>query len=123
MGNKIDEMLNDTIAKEINAISLLESGSEAKSSAVDDLTKLYELKLEEAKIEQAKSESNVREKQVKSQTLAQWGGVAAQVACTIFGIIAYDVWNRRGLKFEETGVVGSSITRNLFSRMIPRIKG
>lgn len=122
MDNKINKLLDETIEKEIRSLASLENGSEQKSSAVDDLKKLYELKLEKTKIEQAKSESMNREKQAKSQFWVQVGGIAAQVGVGIAGFIAYDIWNRRCLNFETNGVIGSPTTRNLLSRMIPRIK-
>lgn len=43
-----------------------------------------------------------------------------QVGIAVGGWICYDVWHRRGLKFEETGIVTSHWTRNLMSRMIPK---
>lgn len=43
----IDELLNEEIADEIKALSELEAGSNEKSAAIEDLTKLYKLRIEE----------------------------------------------------------------------------
>ena len=45
----IEELLGEEIAAEIEAISELEPGSKEKSTAIDDLTKLYKLRIEENK--------------------------------------------------------------------------
>lgn len=51
MGENIKELLNEEIAAEIQAISSLDSGSEKKSKAIEDLAKLYRLRIEESKNE------------------------------------------------------------------------
>ena len=40
----IEELLNEEIAAQIEALSDLQSGSKEKSTAIDDLTKLYKLR-------------------------------------------------------------------------------
>ena len=39
----VDELLSEEIAVQIKALSDLQSGSKEKSTAIDDLTKLYKL--------------------------------------------------------------------------------
>lgn len=51
MGENIKELLNEEIAAEIQAISSLDSGSEKKSKAIEDLAKLYRLRIEESRNE------------------------------------------------------------------------
>ena len=51
MSENIKELLNEEIAAEIQAISSLNSGSEEKSKAIEDLAKLYRLRIEETKSE------------------------------------------------------------------------
>ena len=45
----IEELLNEEIAAQIEALSDLQSGTKEKSTAIDDLTKLYKLRIEENK--------------------------------------------------------------------------
>ena len=40
----IDELLSEEIAAQIKALSDLQSGTKEKSTAIDDLTKLYKLR-------------------------------------------------------------------------------
>ena len=46
MGENIKELLNEEIAAEIQAISSLDSGSEKKSKAIEELAKLYRVRIE-----------------------------------------------------------------------------
>lgn len=124
MKDKAQKLLDEVIVEEIQNLSNLDSGSSEKSSAVEDLTNLYKLKIEEAKIEQSKVERSedmdLKQTQLKSQAFERWLNIGVQVGLAIGGWIAYDVWNRRGLRFEETGTITSHMNRNLFSRMLPR---
>lgn len=79
MGENIKELLNEEIAAEILAISSLDSGSEEKSKAIEDLAKLYRLRIEETKSEldaedkrsrrTLESEASVRENEIKKSQL------------------------------------------------------
>ena len=79
MGENIKDLLNDEIAAEIQAISSLDSGSEEKSKAIEDLAKLYRLRIEEIKGEldagdkrsrrALESEARVRENEIKKSQL------------------------------------------------------
>ena len=79
MSENIKELLNEEIAAEIQAISSLDSGSEEKSKAIEDLAKLYRLRIEETKSEldaedkrsrrTLESDANVRENEIKKSQL------------------------------------------------------
>ena len=79
MDENIKDLLNEEIAAEIQAISSLDSGSEEKSKAIEDLAKLYLLRIEETKSEldaedkrsrrTLESEANVRENEIKKSQL------------------------------------------------------
>ena len=79
MSENIKELLNEEIAAEIQAISSLDTGSEEKSKAIEDLAKLYRLRIEETKSEldaedkrsrrTLESEANVRENEIKKSQL------------------------------------------------------
>lgn len=79
MGENIKELLSEEIAAEFQAISSLDSGSEEKSKAIEDLAKLYRLRIEETKSEldaedkrsrrTLESEASVRENEIKKSQL------------------------------------------------------
>ena len=116
MKDEIQRALDDMIAEEIANVSELDSGSEEKTKAVNDLTKLYNLKIEEARMEQIKLE---KRQELKTKAKDRWINVGMQVGLALVSVISYDIWYRRGLRFEIDNTVGSPMTRNLISRMLP----
>ena len=65
-------------------------------------------------------ELELRKAQLDEQKLDRWVNLGMQVGLAMLSIVAYDIWNRRGLKFEETGTITSPMTRNLLSKMLPK---
>lgn len=133
--DEIRDLLGEEIKDEIQEISSLEAGSEAKSKAIEDVAKLYRLRIEEIKAETEKEDAQERAKlermkrddailseelQCENQKIDRWVNVGLQAGLMIGGWIVYDIWQRRGLKFEENGVVTSPWTRNLMSKMFPK---
>lgn len=138
----INKLLGEEIKKEISNLSNLEDGSEEKSKAIEDLAKLYRLRIEEIKaqterdgqrdnailekdkyklaLETADVEKEEKLTQRKAANLDRIINVGLQVGLTVGGWLAYDIWHRRGLKFEETGTITSPWTRNLVSKMTPK---
>ena len=51
MNDEIKDLLGEEIKTEIRDLSTLEPGSKEKSTAIDDLAKLYRLRIEETKNE------------------------------------------------------------------------
>lgn len=129
--DKNKKLLSEKIKEGFESLSSMQNGSEEKSKAVDDVTKLYKLKIEEekteaevqklkieeAKLEAEREEKKTQQKEVFYNTLINAG---VQIGLAIGGWFAYDVWHKRGLKFEETGTITSPETRNLISRMLPK---
>lgn len=123
MDKTIQIMIDDVIKEEIGNLSTLDAGSKEKTAAVEDLKKLCEIRMEEAKIEQAKCEKqdelDAKWAQIDQSKLDRWINVGLQIGLTAASLIAYDVWFKRGLRFEETGTIRTPMTRNLLSRMLP----
>ena len=78
----------------------------ARQIEVESDDRLHELELKKAQLDE--------------QKLDKWVNLGMQVGLSMLSIVAYDVWNRRGLKFEETGTITSPMTRNLLSKMLPK---
>ena len=115
--DEIKVMLDEEIKAEIEKLNTLDAGSDEKSKAVEDLTKLYKLKIEEQKAAMEQAEQLARRKEVNADRIINIG---LQVGLAVGGWIVYDVWHRRGLKFEEEGTITSPWTRNLMSKMFPK---
>ena len=115
--DKVQELLDERIEKEIQNLPNLEAGTKERSAAVEDLSNLYKLRIEEAKIER---EREIKYAQLGAQTKDRVANVLTQFGVAAIGVIAYNAWFRDGLKFEQTGLVRSPWVKNLISRMVPR---
>lgn len=133
MDEEIKNLLGEEIKKEIEDLSALEPGSKEKSAAIEDLSKLYRLKIEEGKNELTYMEkcdqviTTNREYEDKKVQLVEEAkdrcfrlGIAA--AEIILPLVFYAAWMKRGLKFEETGTYTSTTFRGLFNRFKPTKK-
>lgn len=132
---EIKDLLSEEIETEIEKLSSFADGSEEKNRAIKDLSVLHSLRINEIKVEtERETEKNRydldllsraddisnKEAQRKSDRVNLIVNIGVQVGLAIGGWIVYDIWNRRGLKFEETGTVTSPWTRNLISKMTPK---
>ncbi len=135
--NSIKDLLSEEIAEEIQALSTLEAGSKEKSTAIEDLTKLYKLRIEENKSEWEadekynrrvmEDEANTRDDELKQVQIAEQVkdryfrlGIAA--AELMIPLMFYGIWMKKGFKFEETGTYTSTTFRGLFNRFKPTKK-
>ena len=129
--------LSEEIAEEIQALSTLVAGSKEKSTAIDDLTKLYKLSIEESRSEWEadekynrrvmEDEANTRDDELKQTQIAEQVkdryfrlGIAA--AELMIPLMFYGIWMKKGFKFEETGTYTSTTFRGLFNRFRPTKK-
>ncbi len=133
----VKELLEKEIATEIQSLSKLEAGSEKKSSAVDDLAKLYRLRIDENKSNwdadekygrrEMEGEANDKDNQMKQKQLEEQvkdryfkAGIAA--AELMLPLIFYGIWMRKGFKFEESGTYTSKTFTGLINRFRPTKK-
>ena len=98
---EIRKLLEEQIKTDILKLSTLEAGSKDKMTAIDDLTKLYRLRIEE----ESRKDRFLR--------------IGVDVAGIILPLIFYGIWLRRGFKFEETGTFTSTTFRSLFNKFRP----
>lgn len=145
MEKNIRDSLNEAIGNELDLLAN-EKTAEERSKTIENLVKLHRLRIDEAKTEleaknsdadqklkkdqmtldqrykelQMDNDREVKELQLDAQAKDRWFNIAMQLGIAIGGWIMYDVWNRRGLRFEETGSITSTMNRNLFSRLLPK---
>lgn len=137
MDEEIKNLLGEEIVSEIQDLSTLEPGSEEKSSAIEDLAKLYRLRIEETKNEwdfdekynrrimeddDHKSEEQLKKSQLEEQVKDRYFRLGIEAASIILPMMFYAIWMKRGFKFEETGTYTSTTFRGLFNRFKPTKK-
>lgn len=130
MDEEIKEMLGEEIKAGLSDLSSLETGSKEKSEAIDDLVKLYKLKIEESKAEmdylkeideQERSDQTKRE-QLSEQVKDRYFKLGIAAAELVLPLMFYAVWMKRGFQFEKEGIYTSTTFRGLFNRFRPTKK-
>jgi hypothetical protein len=110
--SKIPELLDEQIESHI--LSLDVCTGDDYDQTMEELIKLHKLRQEEAKIRQEDEKiSNDR----RDRTINRVVNTATAIGTTIGGWFMYDIWQRRGLKFELENVVSSPWLKNLMSNM------
>lgn len=130
MDEEIRKLLEEEIKAEIRDLSTLEPGSKEKSTAIEDLAKLYKLRIEETKNEwdfsekydARESEKQLKKDQLEEQVRDRYFRLGVEAAGIILPLIFYAIWMKRGFKFEETGTYTSTTFRGLFNRFKPTKK-
>ena len=107
MSKRVEEAFEEATLKSLESIETLEVGSEERSRATNDAVALYKANVDRQK--------NTEDRWFKVAT------IATQLAIAVGGWILYDKWSARGMQFEEKGTVSSMWTRNLNSKMTPKI--
>jgi hypothetical protein len=130
MNEEIKDLLGEVIKSEIRDLYSLPSGSKEKSSAIEDLVKLYKLRIEETKNEWGfnekynahESDKQFKKAQLEEQVKDRYFRLGVEAAGIILPLIFYGIWMRKGFKFEETGTFTSTTFRGLFNRFRPTKK-
>jgi hypothetical protein len=126
----IRDLLEEEIKTEIRNLSTLEAGSKEKSTAIEDLAKLYRLRIEETrnewdfneKYESRNGDMRLKKDQLEEQVKDRYFRLGVEAASIILPLIFYAAWMKRGFRFEETGTYTSTTFRNLFNRFKPTKK-
>lgn len=141
--DNITKLLEEEIEEQINNLSSIPDPKQ-KSMAVEDLTKLYKLRIEQAKNEAELTEKQARremesrqikldsEAKERSENLEEirlsemvrdrYFRTGIAVLEIVLPLMFYGVWMRRGFKFEKDGTYTSKTFMNLFNRFKPTRK-
>ncbi len=130
MDEEIRDLLGEVIKTEIRNLSTLDAGSKEKSIAIEDLAKLYRLRIEETrnewdffeKYKSRDSDMQFKKNQLEEQVKDRYFRLGVEAAGIILPLIFYGIWMRKGFKFEETGTFTSTTFRGLFNRFRPTKK-
>lgn len=130
MDEEIKEMLGEEIKAGLSDLSSLETGSKEKSEAIDDLVKLYKLKIEESKaemdyskeIDEHERSDQAKREQLSEQVKDRYFKLGIAAAELVLPLMFYAVWMKRGFQFEKDGTYTSTTFRGLFNRFRPTKK-
>ncbi len=137
MNEDILVMLDNEMKSILDGLGSLPLGSKDYSDAVEDLAKLYKLRIEDSKAameynkeidnEQFRRDQMEKEEQSRKEQLAEQRIDRVVRIClagfeVLVPIIFYNIWMNRGLEFEKTGTFASLTVRNLINRFKPTKK-
>lgn len=121
----IDDLMTRQLDTDIQSLATLEPGSGERTATVNEIEKLYKLKIENAKTEadilqkkqelesdKTKAEAELDQKKKDSIVGHILNGVGIVLPLAV-GTIFYGVWNKRWLTFEETGTQTSPQGRRI----------
>lgn len=118
MNDDIRKKLEEEIERGLDELTHYVPGSETKTAAIEDLAKLYRLKLDEEKkdLEIFVAEQNRQQEKKSEEDLKfeRYFKIGLDLANLILPLGFYWIWMKRGFKFEEKGTFGSNTFRELF---------
>ena len=94
-------------------------GDQNLSAQLDELSKLYHLKIDEVK---SLEDTKVKKDQMSEEAKDRYFKLGIAAADLIIPLVFYGTWMKKGFKFEETGTFTSTTFRSLFSRFKPTKK-
>lgn len=112
---EIKKLLDDAIETEIIYLNSL-SDVDNKSEVIKNLAVLHKLRIDEIKTEMETDERHERRFLDKEINDARMGIAVLEL---VLPLIFYNIWMKRGLRFEETGTFTSQTFKNLFNRFKP----
>lgn len=141
MDDNSRDLLLEAIVEQFDRLDQCEDEEERKK-IIDNLSTLYRLKLDETRLDgeyerdlhkfefdrkqyeddkaSKEDEKRYRDNQAREEKIDKYIEFGIKGGTTVLMIIAYDIWYRRGLRFEETGTVSTRMTQNLIGKLIPR---
>lgn len=133
----IRKALREEIMAEFDRIKNMADGEE-KERAIKNVVALYELDIKDSvndnnfneclikdkmlEVEQFKAKMEEENVALKKQEL--WNQrieMGVKIAVTTIGVVAYSVWLKKCLIFEETGSLTSPETKNIISKGLPKL--
>lgn len=123
-------MLNEAIERQFSKLEEDSFDTEKRSKAVNDLDKLYRLKIDEMrteseiteKVERRVTDELIRKQEIKERIKNRFIELGIGLSGIILPLIFYGKWMKEGLKFEETGTFTSMTFRGLFNNFKPTKK-
>jgi hypothetical protein len=125
--SEIKDLLEQEIKAELADLATATPGSEEQEAIVDNVVKLYKLRIDEMKVilehadkgdarTGAELEEAARYEERKLDRIINAGVKAAEI---ILPLLFYATWMNKGFRFEENGTYTSTTFKGLFNRFRP----
>lgn len=126
----VDKLLEVEIASKFDDLESLKPGADGRAETVDELVKLYKLKIEEEKnlwdandrASQNETDNDLKRKQLEESKKDRYFKLGIAVAELILPLAFYGAWMNKGFEFEKNGAISSTTFRGLINRFRPTKK-
>lgn len=123
MNEKIELRLDEVIEKGLENLSFSDLGTDESEAIIDDVAKLYRLKLDVVKTESEILEMDMNRKieltNIEDKAKDRYIKIGMDSAGILLPLMFYGYWMMKGFRFEETGTYTSKTFMNLFNRFRP----
>ena len=108
--NFVMEGLDEQISRLFKELEDLEPGSEGYAAALEDLRRLEDLRAKEIDATNSTDKISIEKSERKKDRICKGITDAAGI---VLPLLAFGFWNKKGFKFEESGVYTSQTFREL----------
>ena len=112
----VEMLLEEEIRRNLTDLSSFAIGSEERTAAIEDLEKLYKLRLEEKNLDAEQEEKKACD---AAAVLDRRIRLGVDIGAIVLPLLFYGRWMRKGFEFEKTGTFTSVTFRNLFNKFRP----
>lgn len=117
--DEIKKMLDEEIRFEIDNLGDIDIGSEKQTVAVDNLAKLYKLRIDENR---NLSDADEKQKQLKEDARIQRIRLGIEIASIIVSVAFSSHWMRKGYEFETNQTYTSTTFRDCRKGVFDRFR-
>lgn len=109
------KLLDRQIKTDIENLCLMEAGSEQKEKEVENLAKLYKLRIDEDKNERESKDAH-------KSTIVDAVKIGAEIGLALINVAVAGYWMRKTFIFEETGSITSTTGRSALNKVFKLTK-
>lgn len=115
MDDNIKKLLDGQIKVDIENLCLLDVGSEQKAKEVENLVKLYQLRIDEDKNELEREDA-------RKSAFVDIVKIGVEIGLGAANLALLCYWMRKTFIFEETGSITSTAGRNMLNKVFKLTK-
>lgn len=129
-------LLEEAICAELENLKNVED-ADIRRKIVNNVVDLYNVKINDDKVaaeadvaynkqksddKLAERDYDLKQEQAKQHKTDMLIDIGVQIGLALLTVVSYDIWHKRGLRFEEHGSITAPENRNLLNNMLPKRK-
>lgn len=115
-GKNVETLLEEEIRRNLTDLKSCVVGTHERAQAIEELEKLYKLRLEEQTLDTNRNDEKSRK---DAEALDRKIRLGVDIASLVLPLLFYGRWMAKGFEFEKTGSFTSVTFRNLINKFRP----